>query len=104
LALDFVEFGRLVEKLSLEIFFVDFAVADAENHEHLKGHSKRFFWVKHDFWSKVFLPTRMSVLGIVDLLFDWFGISCRTTDNFCFYLQNRLTQTGGQQYSGTSPL
>jgi hypothetical protein len=29
-----------------------------------------------------------------------------TTDNFCFYLQNRLTQTsqtGGQQYSDTSP-
>ena len=34
----------------------------------------------------------------VDLLFDWFGISCMTTDNFCFYLQNRLiqsSQTGG---------
>jgi hypothetical protein len=42
----------------------------------------------------------------VDLLFDWFGISCMTTDNFCFYLQNRLFQTsqiGGQQYSDTSP-
>jgi hypothetical protein len=25
----------------------------------------------------------------VDLLFDWFGISSMTTDNFCFYLQNR---------------
>jgi len=25
----------------------------------------------------------------VDLLFDWFGISCMTTDNCCFYLQNR---------------
>jgi hypothetical protein len=38
--------------------------------------------------------------------FDWFGISCMTTDNFCFYLQNRLIQTcqtGGQQYSDTSP-
>jgi hypothetical protein len=35
----------------------------------------------------------------VDLLFDWFGISCTTTDIFCFYLQNRLiqtSQTGGQ--------
>jgi len=35
----------------------------------------------------------------IDLLFDWFGISCMTTDNFCFYLQNRLiqtSQTGGQ--------
>ncbi len=42
----------------------------------------------------------------VDLLFDWFGISCKTTDNFCFYLQNRLiqtSQTGVQQYSDTSP-
>jgi hypothetical protein len=42
----------------------------------------------------------------IDLLFDWFGISCMTTDNFCFYLQNRLiqtSQTGGQLYSDTSP-
>jgi hypothetical protein len=42
----------------------------------------------------------------IDLLFDWFGISCMTTDNFCFYLQNRLiqtNQTGGQRYSDTSP-
>jgi hypothetical protein len=39
-------------------------------------------------------------------LFDWFGISCMTTDNFYFYLQNRLiqtSQTGGKQYSDTSP-
>ncbi len=42
----------------------------------------------------------------VDLLLDWFGISCMTTDNFCFYFQNRLiqtSQTGGQRYSDTSP-
>jgi hypothetical protein len=42
----------------------------------------------------------------VDLLFDWFGISSLTTDDFCFYLQNRLIQaglTGGQWYSDTSP-
>ncbi len=42
----------------------------------------------------------------VDLLFDWFGISCMTTDNFGFYLQKRLirtSQTGGQWYSDTSP-
>jgi hypothetical protein len=42
----------------------------------------------------------------VDLLFNWFGISCMTTANFCFYLQDRLiqtSQTGGQQYSDTSP-
>ncbi len=40
------------------------------------------------------------------LLFDWLGISCMTTDNFCFYLQNRLiqtNQTGGPQYSDTYP-
>ncbi len=40
----------------------------------------------------------------VDLLFDWFGISCMTIDNLCFYLQNRLiqiSQTGGQWYSDT---
>ncbi len=39
------------------------------------------------------------------LLFDWFGISCMTTDNFCFYLQNRLiqtSQTGGQRYCDAS--
>jgi hypothetical protein len=29
----------------------------------------------------------------VDLLFDWFEISCMTTDNACFYLQNRLIRT-----------
>ncbi len=43
----------------------------------------------------------------VDLLFDWFGINCTTTDNFCFYLQNRpiqTSQTGGQWYSEPSPL
>ncbi len=42
----------------------------------------------------------------IDLLFDSFGISCVTTDNFCFYLQNRLiqtSQTGGQRYIDTSP-
>ena len=42
----------------------------------------------------------------IDLLFNWFGISCMTTDNFCFYLLNRLIQTsqkGGQWYSDTSP-
>jgi hypothetical protein len=41
----------------------------------------------------------------IDLLFDWFGIRCMTTDNFCFYLQNRQIQTsetGGQWYSDTS--
>ncbi len=42
----------------------------------------------------------------IDLLFDWFGMNYMITDNFWFYLQNRLfqtSQTGGQQYSDTSP-
>jgi hypothetical protein len=42
----------------------------------------------------------------IDLLFDWFGIGCMTTDNFCFYLQSRLIQTshtGGPWYNDTSP-
>jgi hypothetical protein len=45
--------------------------------------------------------------GSITVPFDWFGISCMTTDNFGFYLQNRLiqtSQTGGQPYSDTSPL
>ncbi len=37
----------------------------------------------------------------IDLLFDWCGISCMTTDNFCFYLQNRLIQTVKQEVNGT---
>jgi hypothetical protein len=43
----------------------------------------------------------------IELLFDWLGISSMTTDDFCFYLQNRLiqtSQTGGQWYSDTFPL
>ncbi len=46
-----------------------------------------------------------SVIVSVDPLFDWFGISCMTTDNF-FNLQNRPIQTSetrGQEYSDTSP-
>jgi len=42
----------------------------------------------------------------IDLMFDWFGISCMTTDNFCFYLQKRLiqiSQNGCQQYNDTPP-
>ncbi len=48
----------------------------------------------------------MGLGSIIDLLFDWFGISCMITNNFCAYLQNRLIQTrktGGQLYSDTSP-
>ncbi len=40
----------------------------------------------------------------IDLLFDWFGISCMTI--YIFYVQNRLiqtSQTGGQRYSDTFP-
>jgi len=42
----------------------------------------------------------------IDLLFDCLGIRCMTTEKFCFYLENRLIQTGqtgGQLYSDTSP-
>ncbi len=42
----------------------------------------------------------------VDLLFDKFGISSMTTENFRFYLQKRLIQTGQtgvQLYSDTTP-
>ncbi len=41
-----------------------------------------------------------------DLLLNWFGMRCMTTEIFCFYLQNRLiqtSQTGGQRYCDTSP-
>jgi len=37
----------------------------------------------------------------VDLLFDWFGISCMTTDYFCFYLQNRLSKPVKQEVNCT---
>ncbi len=37
----------------------------------------------------------------VDLLFHWFGISCITTGNFCFYLQNRLIQTSQKEVNST---
>jgi hypothetical protein len=50
--------------------------------------------------------TKGGSITTVDLIFDWFGISCMTTDNFHFYLQTRLIQTGqtgGQLYSDTSP-
>jgi len=43
---------------------------------------------------------------IVPLTSCLLGISCMTTDNYCFYLEKRLiqtSQTGGQQYSDTSP-
>ncbi len=45
-----------------------------------------------------------SMTVLLTSCFDWFGISCMITDNFCFYLQNRLTQTSqtrGQRYSDT---
>ncbi len=40
----------------------------------------------------------------VDLLFDWLGISCMTTDNFCFYLhylQNRHFKPLKQEVNST---
>jgi hypothetical protein len=59
----------------------------------------------HDHMVKAGKSKREKYHCTVDLLFDWFGISCKTPDNFCFYLQNRLiqtSQTGGQLYSDTS--
>jgi hypothetical protein len=53
------------------------------------------------------LPGNIKGVSTIDPLFDCFGISCMTTDNCCFYLQNRLiqtSQTGGQRYSDTSPI
>jgi hypothetical protein len=41
-----------------------------------------------------------SIIVPLTSFFDWFEISCMTTNNFCFYLQSRLiqtSQTGGQQ-------
>jgi hypothetical protein len=40
----------------------------------------------------------------IDLLIDWFGISCKTTDNFCFYLQNRQSKIVKQEVNGTVKL
>jgi hypothetical protein len=53
-----------------------------------------------------FIYIFIEVAGNTKGMFDRFGISCMTTDNFCFYLQNRLIQTSqteGQRYSNTSP-
>ncbi len=46
-----------------------------------------------------------SITVLLTSFFDFFGISCMTTEMFCLYLQNRLiqtSQTGGQWYSDTS--
>jgi len=43
---------------------------------------------------------------VLTSFFGLFVISWMTTDNFCFYSQDRLfktSQTGGQRYSDTSP-
>jgi hypothetical protein len=67
---------------------VKFLILDA----HVKCHARKYYRGKYH--------------CTVDLLFDWFGVSCMAIDNICFYLQNRLiqtSQTGGQQYSDTSP-
>jgi hypothetical protein len=40
----------------------------------------------------------------IDLLFDWFGISYMTTDNFCFYLQYRLSRPVKQEVNSTGIL
>ncbi len=79
--------------------------------------SKSAFWQKNDIGTRSVKTMKCLRLeqGIlkgkyhwtIDLLFDWFGTSCMTNDNFCFYLQNRqiqTSQTGGQRYSDISPL
>jgi len=51
--------------------------------------------------------TKGGSITTVDLLFDWLGISCMTTDSYCFYFQIRLiqtSQTGGQWYRDIFPL
>jgi hypothetical protein len=65
-------------------------------------------WDKHSSLHK-YCITREYYRGkyhcTIDLLFDWFGMNCMTTDIFVFYLQNRIIQTsqiGGQQYKDTS--
>ncbi len=71
-------------------------------------------WIRPLFFTCPMMQSSLLIQGIlkgkyhctIDLLFDWFGISCVTTDNFCFYLQNRQiqdSQTEGQRYSDTSP-
>ncbi len=57
-------------------------------------------------WLKVISTPGNTKGGSTTVMFDWLGISCKTSDNSCFYLQNRLiqtSQTGGQWYSDTSP-
>jgi hypothetical protein len=69
---------------SFRVFFHSFSLAKPLTREHVRGKYR----------------------CTIDLLFDWFGISYMTPDNFCFYLLNRLiqtSQTGGQWYSDTSP-
>jgi len=39
-------------------------------------------------WSREY--SRGKYHSTVELLFDWFGISCMIAANFCLYLQNRL--------------
>ena len=42
----------------------------------------------------VFSNLRKKYHCTVDLLFDWFGISCMITDNFLFLFAKKLIQTG----------
>jgi hypothetical protein len=57
-------------------------------------------------WLSRVMPVPGNTKGGIDLLFDWFGISCMSTDNFCLYLKNRQIQTsqaGDEWYSDTYP-
>ncbi len=57
--------------------------------------------VKQEVNSTMILPPLVFPACTVDLLFDWFGISCTTTDNFCFYLQNRHPKPVKQEVNST---
>jgi hypothetical protein len=47
----------------------------------------------NDFKSRQGILKGGSITVPLTSLFDWFGISCMSTDNYCFYLQNSLIQT-----------
>jgi hypothetical protein len=63
----------------------------------------RFLWFNQGFFGIPWFYSGKTNRCTVNLLFDWFGISCMTTDNFCFYLQNRLIQTSETRGTVTLP-
>jgi len=45
------------------------------------------------------LKVVVSLYCSIDLLFDWFGISSMTTDNFCFYFAKRINSNQSNRRS-----